>query len=244
MALTPRGLRLRRAKGSARVSGWTIGLATLAGVMTVAVVAAEVRRVWRRSDAPLPSETDDLGEAVDAVEAVARETAEVAFAGYRETPTRENAAFNLLVSFVASSVLVRSATHLIRARGRLGPFRNVRIRGTHVHHFVPGIVLMVISGSASLLSDNEEHDKWLAIPFGAGAAMTLDESALLLELDDVYWTERGVVSVQVTLGATSILAAVGLAMRLLRRGEREVLESAGSAAVPRTAEAAEVPAQT
>jgi glutamate/tyrosine decarboxylase-like PLP-dependent enzyme len=83
---------------------------------------------------------------------------------------------------------------------------------------------MVISGAASVISDDERHDKWLAIPFGAGAAMTLDESALLLELDDVYWTERGVVSVQVTLGAISILAALRLAMRVVRRGERAVLD--------------------
>src|SRR3712207_8437960 len=47
----------------------------------------------------------------------------------------------------------------------------------------------------------------LAIPFGAGVALTLDESALLLELEDVYWTEEGVVSVQITLATIGLLAA-------------------------------------
>jgi hypothetical protein len=54
--------------------------------------------------------------------------------------------------------------------------------------------------------------------------LTLDESALLLELEDVYWTERGLVSVQVTLAVTALLAAVALAANFLRRGEEVVLE--------------------
>ena len=64
---------------------------------------------------------------------------------------------------------------------------------------------------------------WLALPFGAGVALTLDESALLLELDDVYWSERGIVSVQITLTAMLIVSGLALGLRLLRRGEAEVL---------------------
>src|SRR3712207_7884376 len=48
---------------------------------------------------------------------------------------------------------------------------------------------------------------------------TLFRSALLLELDDVYWTERGVVSVQITLAAIALLASLALTLRMLRRGE-------------------------
>jgi hypothetical protein len=58
-----------------------------------------------------------------------------------------------------------------------------------------------------------------------GMALTLDESALLLEFDDVYWSERGVISVQITLGALGILSGLVLALRTLRRGERQVLIS-------------------
>ena len=50
--------------------------------------------------------------------------------------------------------------------------------------------------------------------------LTLDEAALLLDLRDVYWTREGVLSVQVSLGATAILAGTILALRMLRRGER------------------------
>ena len=54
--------------------------------------------------------------------------------------------------------------------------------------------------------------------------LTLDESALLLELDDVYWTEEGVISVQIALAVTAMLSALVLALRFLRRGEQVVLE--------------------
>jgi urease accessory protein UreE len=54
--------------------------------------------------------------------------------------------------------------------------------------------------------------------------LTLDESALLLELDDVYWSEEGIVSVQIALAATAMLSAVALATRFLRRGEQLVLD--------------------
>ena len=47
----------------------------------------------------------------------------------------------------------------------------------------------------------------LAIPLGVGMGLTFDESALLLELEDVYWTREGLVGVQITLGTASLLAA-------------------------------------
>ena len=68
-----------------------------------------------------------------------------------------------------------------------------------------------------------------ALPFGLGMALTLDESALLLELDDVYWSEEGILSVQITLTAMAGLAAFALALRVLRRGEARVLDDAVAA---------------
>ena len=62
------------------------------------------------------------------------------------------------------------------------------------------------------------------MPFGVGMGLTLDESALLLELDDVYWTEEGILSVQIALAVAAMLAALALAGRFLRRGEQVVLE--------------------
>jgi hypothetical protein len=72
---------------------------------------------------------------------------------------------------------------------------------------------------------HEELDKWLAVPFGAGLALVLDEAALLLELEDVYWSREGIVSVQIALGTAALLATLGIGVRLVRRGEPLVLAS-------------------
>jgi hypothetical protein len=189
--------------------------------MTGAVLADEVWRVWRRGSAPLPGETEHvLGAGAEAV----RETVAVARAGYEGGSAREHALLNLLGSFTVTFALARLSTLAIRRRGRIGPVRNWRVGGRHIHHFVPGIVLAFLAGGASVLWRDERRDPLLAIPFGIGVALTLDESALLLRLDDVYWTEEGIVSVQITLGALGTLAAAALGRRVLRRGELEVLD--------------------
>ena len=59
----------------------------------------------------------------------------------------------------------------------------------------------------------------LAIPFGVGVGLTVDEAALLLDLRDVYWTREGLLSVQLSLGGLALLSGTILALRMLRRGE-------------------------
>ncbi len=187
-----------------------LGLAAVAS--TGGVVAAEIGRLRRRGAPPA---------------AAPRQAVQVAVAGYRTGSLRENALLNLLLSFNLTWVLTRVSTHLIHRRGHWGPFRNAVVGRTHVHHFVPGIALALASGALSILSRDQRHDPFLALPFGAGAALTLDESALLLRLDDVYWTEEGILSVQVSLAAVSLVSAAALAMRVLRRGERRMLPPSG-----------------
>ena len=194
----------------------------VAGAVTTAVVAIEVARVWRRGPVPLPQETDDL---LGAAGEVVAETASVARAGYNEVSTRENALFNLLTSFVTTFILARLITHQLRSRRRVGPFRSVRLGRRHIHHFVPGIVIAFISGTAAIITRKEDIEPMLAVPFGIGMGLTLDESALLLELDDVYWSEEGIISVQVTLAVTAMLGALTLGLRFLRRGEQVVLQA-------------------
>ena len=198
-----------------------MALGTAALATSVGVSALELARVWRRGSAPLPAQTDHV---LEAAEVAARESVEVAVEGFRATSPRETALLNLLASFVVSFGVVRVSTYAIRSRGTFGPFRNLRVGRRHVHHFVPGIVLAFLAGGVSVVSRNEALDQWLALPFGAGVALTLDESALLLELEDVYWTEEGVLSVQITLSAIAVLGALTLSRRLLRRGEARVLE--------------------
>jgi hypothetical protein len=201
---------------------WALGAAALG--TTGALLFGEVARVWKRGSAPLPTEVEAPVEIVEAAEEAARETVEVAVSGYKSGSTRENALLNLLGSFTLTFGITRLVTFLIRRRGRFGPIRNYALGERHIHHFVPGIALAFLAGGASVVSRNEELDPLFAVPFGVGVALTLDESALLLELDDVYWTERGIVSVQITLGALALVSSVALALRVLRRGERQVLE--------------------
>jgi hypothetical protein len=117
--------------------------------------------------------------------------------------TRINAAW-MFGSFLVVFLVTRGITRLIRS-GR-GPFRDTSIGGVHVHHLVHGIVLMLIAGAGEFLY--RPDGAWqvvLAVAFGAGAALTLDEFALWLHLEDVYWGERGRLSVDAVL----VVAAVG-----------------------------------
>jgi hypothetical protein len=213
----------RRSRGFAAVERKTIALGVAAYAVTAAALLAEFGRVWRRGSAPLPSEADRV---LDAAGQAAGEAVAVAVSGYRGMPRRENALFNLLASFATSFSLARGITYLLRGRRRFGPFRTVRIGERHIHHFVPGILLAFGSGATAILTDNEQIEPRLALVFGTGMGLTLDESALLLELDDVYWTREGVLSVQITLAAMALISATVLGARLLRRGEEVVLEGA------------------
>jgi hypothetical protein len=193
----------------------------VATAVVAAVVVVEVRRVWRRGSAPALRESD---HPILAVEEAVAEAAQVARAGYREGSTRENSMFNLLTSFASTFILVRSITYALRQRPSVGPFRNMRVGRRHIHHFVPGIVIAFAAGAAAILTRDEQLEPLLAVPFGVGMGLTLDESALLLELEDVYWSREGLLSVQITLAVMAMLGALALALRFLWRGEQVVLE--------------------
>jgi hypothetical protein len=205
----------------------TLALGALATAAVATLVAIEVRRVWRRGSAPALGDTD---HPILAAEEAVAETARVARAGYHEVSTRENSMFNLLTSFAATFILVRSVTYGLRRRPTVGPFRNMRLGRRHIHHFVPGIVVAFSSGAAAILTRDERFEPWLAVPFGIGMGLTLDESALLLDLEDVYWSREGLLSVQITLAVMATLGALALGLRFLRRGEELVLAPADSPA--------------
>jgi hypothetical protein len=202
--------RLRAERG-------TVALGIVAFGMTATVLGAEVVRFWR-------ARTEQLAELDVAApaEVAMRETVTAAVVGYEQSPKRERALLSLLTSFSATFAAARISTYVIHRRGGgIGPLRNVLVGQRHIHHFVPGIVLAFVAGGASVIARNDELDPILAVPFGIGVALTLDESALLLRLDDVYWTEEGIVSVQITLAALALLSAAALAARVLRRGSAD-----------------------
>ncbi len=121
--------------------------------------------------------------------------------GYGVSRTRENALFNMLASFTVAFGITRGITWTIREKGGFGPIKDVVVGDRHIHHFLPGGILALAAGGVAIGTKGEQLDKYLAFPFGVGVALVLDESALLLELDDVYWTEEGVLSVQIAFAA-------------------------------------------
>jgi hypothetical protein len=209
----------------ARADRLTLGLSGVALATAGTVVVGELVRLarQRRNAAELPETVRDSAERAIAVTgAAAQDTVTVAIEGYEATPRHETVLFNILAGFVGGFALIRTSTYSIR-RG-WNPFGSVHVGGRHVHHFVPGMLLAFVAGGAALLTQNERLEETLAFPFGAGIGLTFDEAALLLELEDVYWTREGLLSVQLSLGLAALLGATILGLRMLRRGERQSLE--------------------
>jgi hypothetical protein len=110
----------------------------------------------------------------------------------------------MLCSFVGTFMLTRMVVRLIRS-GR-GPFGNVTVGTVHVHHLVPGIVIMLVTGPVQfIIAPHGTVRTVLACIFAAGAALTLDEFALWLHLTDVYWEDQGRKSVD----AVVLVAGLG-----------------------------------
>jgi hypothetical protein len=103
---------------------------------------------------------------------------------------RRERLFLASVGFLVTFAIVRAVTHLIRAG--VGPFHNVSNGSLHVHHLVWGILLLLLVGYAWLVEDGKGWFPHIAaIAYGVGAALTLDEFALWLNLQDVYWDTQG-----------------------------------------------------
>ncbi|MHC3474537.1 hypothetical protein ACYF6T_38400 [Streptomyces sp. 7R007] len=112
-----------------------------------------------------------------------------------------------LTAFVLTFLVTRVITRLIRA-GK-GPFGNVKAGGLHIHHIVPGVVLSVVGGFGAVASGRHGFGAAVcAVLFGTGAGLVLDEFALILHLDDVYWTEEGRKSVEVVVVTAALVGLV------------------------------------
>ncbi len=111
-------------------------------------------------------------------------------------------------AFVVTFLVTRGITRMIRA-GR-GPFRdNVSASGTHVHHAVYGIVLLILGALVAVGSAGPPYRELAAVAVGAGTSLVLDEFALILHLQDVYWTQEGRLSVEmVSLTAGCLMFAL------------------------------------
>lgn len=137
--------------------------------------------------------------------------------------------FLLLVAFVVTFLFIRFSVRMIRAGVSWWP-GNVSAGDTHVHHVVFGVAFMLLGGIGAFTPAGGDSPWWeiLAIVFGMGAALVLDEFALILHLKDVYWSEEGRKSVDaVILGAAMtgllVLGALPFGINGLTSGQNVAL---------------------
>ena len=120
----------------------------------------------------------------------------------------------ILVAFTVTFGFIRTSAHLIRAQVRWWP-GNVQTKGgTHIHHLVWGILLVLTTGYLGLAVDmGSPWHELTAICFGIGMGLTLDEFALWLHLEDVYWTSKGRQSIDAVVIAASLVVISPLGLQ-------------------------------
>lgn len=114
-----------------------------------------------------------------------------------------------LLGFILGFVVIRISVRLIRAKVRWWP-GNIKAGDTHIHHMVFGVITVLLTGIgliATAEDSTQVTSSVLAALFGIGAALVLDEFALIFYLRDVYWEEQGRTSVDAVFVA---LAVTGL----------------------------------
>jgi hypothetical protein len=125
-------------------------------------------------------------------------------------------AIAFLVTFAITRLIVRS---IRSGKGRL---KDNVVGGVHVHHAVPGLVLMVVFGLVALGTQAMGWRSVAGIGFGIGLALVLDEFALILHLEDVYWSEQGRTSIDAVLLLAGVLVLVLLGATPANLGDPEV----------------------
>lgn len=127
--------------------------------------------------------------------------------------TRRERLFLSSVSFFTTFAATRTITHAIR--DQRGPFHNLTAGGRHLHHLVFGIAGLLGSGYLWLIHVEQNRTgegddalaKFNSVLYGGASALTLDEFALWLDLEDVYWSKEGRASIDAVVlfgGALSI----------------------------------------
>ena len=135
-------------------------------------------------------------------------------AGEIMDPCQRSALMSWL-AFTATFATVRGITYSIRA-GR-GPFRNLSLGGEHVHHYLWGIGLLAGVGAIAVRGDESlRQHPVVAVSYGSGLALIVDEFALLLDLRDVYWARQGRISVDLGIGGVAVAGSYFASLPVLR----------------------------
>src|SRR5579863_10017776 len=118
------------------------------------------------------------------------------------------ASVSFFITFLGVRLLVRLVLH------NEGPFQWVTVRGLHIHHLVWGILILLLVGYGWLLDLGRSHSplsiffsRLMSVGYGVGAALTLDEFALWLNLEpDAYWNHEGRLSIDAVILFGSLLS--------------------------------------
>ncbi len=118
--------------------------------------------------------------------------------------------FLVLAGFVLSFAFIRMSTRLMRSpKVPWWPGSVVSESGVHLHHLVFGIAAMMIAGAiGSTVLGDSPYAEICAFLFGVGAGLTIDEFALWVYLDDVYWAEEGRLSIDATVIAAAVMGLI------------------------------------
>jgi hypothetical protein len=128
-----------------------------------------------------------------------------AVAGWWDLDSCQRSVLVSWLAFTGTFAAVRGVTASIRT-GR-GPFSNLSVGGEHLHHYMWGIGLLAGVGAVAIRGDERaRRHPVVAVCYGSGLALVVDEFALLLDLRDVYWARQGRISVDLGIGG---IAAVG-----------------------------------
>ena len=121
--------------------------------------------------------------------------------------------FLFFVAFLITFGFIRTSAHMIKAQVKWWP-GNVSVGGTHVHHLVWGILLLLTCGYVAVaIAPDSPWREVVAVLFGIGTGLTLDEFALWLNLKDVYWEKQGRASIDAVVIAAAVSGLLLISLR-------------------------------
>jgi hypothetical protein len=139
----------------------------------------------------------------------------------------EQGVFLVLVGFLGSFAFIRMSTRIIRSEAVSWWPGNIESdSGVHVHHLVFGIVTMMVAGTLAFVADGRTpYTEVCALGFGVGVGLTIDEFALWVHLEDVYWAKEGRSSIDATViaAAAMMLIVLGANPLAIDSGSPEVV---------------------
>jgi hypothetical protein len=139
---------------------------------------------------------------------------------YSDLDPGQRSALMSWLAFTGTFAGVRGITYSIRA-GK-GPFGNLSVGGEHLHHYMWGIGMLTAVGAVAVHGeDRQRRHPAVALGYGGGLALIVDEFALLLDLKDVYWAQQGRISVDIGVGGIALASSYFAALPVLRGVRRD-----------------------